>query len=146
MKLTLKQKAFADFYIEVANATEAARRAGYKGNNINKIASANLAKPHIKEYIDERVKEIEDKRIAKAQEVLKYLTEVMRGEEVEEVVITENIGDYKSEGRIIKKEVAPKEKIKAAELLGKRYGLFANKIDIGMRADLGVKIVDDIDE
>lgn len=78
MKLTLKQQAFADYYIEIGNATEAARRAGYKGNNINKIASANLAKPHIKEYIEDRIKKVEDNRIARGNEVLRYLTFIIQ--------------------------------------------------------------------
>ena len=54
--LTPKQKAFADYYIELGNATEAARRAGYKGKNLNRIASENLSKLDIKQYIEERLK------------------------------------------------------------------------------------------
>lgn len=129
MKLTPKQKAFADYYIETCNATEAARKAGYKGNNLNRIASENLSKLDIKNYIDEKMKELEDQRIAKADEVLKYLTRVIRGEETEQVVITENIGDFMSEARVVNKELSAKDKIKAAELLGKRYRLFTDKIE-----------------
>ncbi|MEG2110665.1 MAG: terminase small subunit, partial [Clostridium sp.] len=129
MKLTPKQKAFADYYIETGNATEAARKAGYKGKNLNRIASENLSKLDIKNYIDEKMKELEDKRIAKADEVLKYLTKVIRGEETEQVVVTENIGDFMSEARVVNKELSAKDKIKAAELLGKRYRLFVDKIE-----------------
>ena len=84
-KLTPKQRAFADYYIEIGNATEAARRAGYKGKNLNRIASENLSKLDIKQYIDERLAKIEDERIAKGEEVLQYLTRVMRGEEKESI-------------------------------------------------------------
>ena len=84
MKLTPKQKAFAEYYIETGNATEAARKAGYKGKNLNRIASENLSKLDIKSYIDEKMKELESKRIAKAEEVLEYLTRVLRGEETEQ--------------------------------------------------------------
>ncbi|WP_217077729.1 terminase small subunit [Clostridium baratii] len=129
MKLTPKQKAFAEYYIETGNATEAARKAGYKGKNLNRIASENLSKLDIKNYIDEKMKELEDQRIAKADEVLKYLTRVIRGEETEQVVVTENIGDFMSEARVINKELSAKDKIKAAELLGKRYMLFTDKIE-----------------
>ena len=129
MKLTPKQKAFAEYYIETGNATEAARRAGYKGNNLNRIASENLSKLDIKNYIDEKMKELEDQRIAKADEVLKYLTSVIRGEETEQVVVTENIGDFMSEARVVNKELSAKDKIKAAELLGKRYRLFVDKVE-----------------
>lgn len=129
MKLTPKQKAFAEHYIETGNATEAARKAGYKGKNLNRIASENLSKLDIKNYIDEKMKELEDQRIAKADEVLKYLTRVIRGEETEQVVVTENIGDFMSEARVVSKELSAKDKIKAAELLGKRYRLFVDKIE-----------------
>ncbi|NFO71987.1 terminase small subunit [Clostridium botulinum] len=129
MKLTPKQKAFADYYIETGNATEAAKKAGYKGKNLNRIASENLSKLDIKNYIDERMKQLENKRIAKANEVLQYLTRVIRGEETEEVVVTENIGDFMSEAKTIKKEIGAKDRIKAAELLGKRYRLFVDKVE-----------------
>lgn len=130
MKLTPKQKAFTDYYIETGNATEAAKKAGYKGKNLNRIASENLSKLDIKNYIDERMKQLEDKRIAKADEVLQYLTRVIRGQETEEVVVTENIGDFMSEAKTIKKEIGAKDRIKAAELLGKRYRLFTDKVEI----------------
>ncbi|NGT62950.1 terminase small subunit [Clostridium perfringens] len=129
MKLTPKQKAFAEYYIETGNATEAARKAGYKGKNLNRIASENLSKLDIKNYIDEKMKELEDKRIAKAEEVLEYLTRVLRGEETEQVVVTENIGDFMSEAKVVDKEISAKDKIKAAELLGKRYRLFVDKVE-----------------
>ena len=129
MKLTPKQKAFAEYYIETGNATESARKAGYKGKNLNRIASENLSKLDIKNYIDEKMKELEDKRIAKAEEVLEYLTRVLRGEETEQVVVTENIGDFMSEAKVVDKEISAKDKIKAAELLGKRYRLFVDKVE-----------------
>ena len=136
MKLTPKQKAFAEYYIETGNATEAARKAGYKGKNLNRIASENLSKLDIKSYIDEKMKELEDQRIAKADEVLKYLTRVIRGEETEQVVVTENIGDFMSEARVVNKELSAKDKIKAAELLGKRYRLFVDKVEANVDTNI----------
>ena len=112
-KLTPKQKAFADYYIETGNATESARRAGYKGKNLNRIASENLSKLDIKQYIDERIAKIEDERIAKGEEVLRYLTRVMRGEEKDQFGLDASLQD----------------RTKAAELLGKRYRLFVEKIE-----------------
>lgn len=76
--LTPKQKAFADFYIELGNQTEAARRAGYKCPHVQ--GAQNLDKPSIQAYIRERTKPTEDKRIASGDEVLKFWTDVMRGE------------------------------------------------------------------
>lgn len=112
-KLTPKQRAFADYYIEIGNATEAARRAGYKGKNLNRIASDNLSKLDIKQYIDERLAKIEDERIAKGEEVLQYLTRVMRGEEKDQFGLDASLQD----------------RTKAAELLGKRYRLFVDKTE-----------------
>ena len=144
MKLTEKQKAFCDYYIESLNATESYKRA-YGCNNdatARTEGSKNLAKPNIKNYIDERMKEIEDKRIAKAEEVLEYLTKVIRNEEKEEVVVTVNVGDFQTEIKKVKKELSAKDKIKAAELLGKRYSLFTEKVDLN--GNVGVTIIDDI--
>ena len=76
MKLTDKQKRFCDEYLIDLNATQAAIRAGYSKKTAFIIANENLKKPYIRGYIDERLKQLEDKRIAKADEVLKYLTSV----------------------------------------------------------------------
>lgn len=146
MKLTNRQKAFADYYIELGNATEAARRAGYKGKNVNKIASENLAKLDIKQYIDERMALIESERIAKAEEVLQYLTRVLRGEETEQVVVVESTGDFMSEARLINKELSAKDKLKAAELLGKRYRLFVDKVEANVNQTVVFEGEDKLDD
>ncbi len=144
MKLTEKQKAFCDYYIESLNATESYKKA----YNCKKQATAEtnssrlLSNAKVKSYIDERLKEIESKRIAKAEEVLEYLTKVIRNEEEEEVVVTVNVGDFQTEVQKVKKEISAKDKIKAAELLGKRYSLFTEKVDL--EANVGVTIIDDI--
>ena len=80
LELTLKQKAFADYYIECGNQTEAAKRAGYSKRTARVIGQENLLKPAISAYIAERQKQIDDCRIADAAEILQYLTSVMRGE------------------------------------------------------------------
>lgn len=129
-KLTQKQRLFADFYIETGNATQSAIRAGYSQNAARQIASDTLSKPYVKSYIDERMKAIEDASIADATEILQYLTRVVRNNETEQVVITESTGDCKSEAKIVDKEISAKDKIKAAELIGKRYGTFVEKIDM----------------
>ncbi len=129
MKLTEKQKRFCDEYLIDLNATQAAIRAGYSKKTAFIIANENLKKPYIKGYIDERLKQLEDKRIAKADEVLKYLTSVMRNEIKEEVVVVEGKGDGCSSARTIKKDMSAKDRNKAAELLGKRYRLFVDKVE-----------------
>lgn len=142
-RLTGKQRAFCDYYIESLNATESAIRAGYSKKTAAETGYENLRKPHIKAYIEKRLKQLEDERIAKADEVLKHLTSMMRGEIDEEVVVVESLGDYESKARILKKQVSARERIKAAELLGKRYSLFTDKVDLN--ADVGVQIIDDIE-
>jgi phage terminase small subunit len=141
-KLTEKQKAFCDYYIQTLNATESAKKAGYSEKTARKIGHENLTKPDIQNYISERLAELESKRVADAKEVLEYLTSVMRGEETEEVVVVENIGDFMSEARIVSKKLNARERIKAAELLGKRYALFTDKVDSNL--NVGIQIVDDV--
>lgn len=136
-KLTEKQKRFIDYYIELGNATEAARRAGYSEKTAKQIGNENLTKLDF--FIKERLKELEDKQIAKAEEVLKYLTAAMRGEIDEEVVVVENTGDYESKARIVKKQISARERIKAAELLGKRYTLFTDKLDVSEPISITIK-------
>lgn len=114
-KLTPKQKAFCEFYIETGNATVAAKKAGYKGQNLNRIGTENLSKLVIKEYLEKRLAEIDAKRIANADEVLEYLTKVMRGEEKDQFGL----------------EISIQDRTKAAELLGKRYRLFTDKVQLG---------------
>lgn len=130
MNLREKQKAFCDFYIETLNATESYKRV-YSTNN-QKTAEANasrlLSNAKVKKYIEERMKEIESDRIAKAEEVLIYLTSGMRGEILEEVVASETI-DGMIKPIIIKKQLSAKDQIKCAELLGKRYRLFTDKVE-----------------
>ena len=79
MELTPKQKAFADYYLETGNATEAAKRAGYSENSAKQIGTENLTKPSISQYIAERQRQVEDKRIADISEVLQFFNSLMRG-------------------------------------------------------------------
>ena len=145
MKLTVKQKAFANFYIELGNATEAYIKAGYKVSKreIAEVEGCKLLRnPKVEEYIDERMKQIESNRIAKAEEVLAFLSASLRGEVLEEVVSTKSDGAGGIEPIILKKQLSAKDRIKAAELLGKRYALFTEKVDL--EGNVGVTIIDDI--
>lgn len=130
IKLTLKQKRFADEYIISGNATDAAKKAGYSEKTAFTIATENLKKPYIKQYIDQRIKELDDKKIAKQEEVLRYLTSVLRGESESAIVVVEGCGDGYSEARTVKKTPDEKERLKAAELLGKRYRIFSEKSEV----------------
>ncbi|MBF0714505.1 terminase small subunit [Gemella sp. GH3] len=136
-KLTLKQQRFADEYIISGNATAAAIKAGYSKKTARVTAQENLTKPAIRTYIDERLEKLHTEKIADQREVLQYLTSVMRGEQVEETVI--NAGDYTQEITEIK--VGAKDRIKAAELIGKRYGVWTDKV----KAEVDVSSTDKLD-
>ena len=129
MKLTLKQKAFADYYIQTGNATESAIKAGYSKKTAKDIGCENLTKPNIKKYIDERLEQISSERIADAKEVMEYLTAVMRGQTLSEIVVVEGCGDGCSEARRMDKAPDEKERIKAAELIGKRYSMWTERVE-----------------
>lgn len=138
IKLTAKQKRFCDEYLIDCNATQAAIRAGYSKKTAGATGYENLKKPQIKEYIDEQLKKIENSNVADAQEVMEYLTTVMRGQSKSSVLSL--CGDGFQE--VIEKPPDEKEKMKAAELIGKRYGMF--KDNVNLDADVGVTIVDDM--
>lgn len=130
MKLTIKQKKFADEYIICGNATEAAQKAGYSKKYTNTNVSKLLQNTTVKAYIEKRMAELDDKAIAKQEEVLKYLTSVLRGETESEIVVIEGEGDGFSAARKVKKAPDEKDRLKAADLLGKRYGLYTDKVDM----------------
>lgn len=129
-KLTDKQKRFCDEYLIDINATQAAIRAGYSKKTARKIGQENLTKPDIKQYISRRMAEKESALIANQDEVLKYLTSVMRGKSQSTEIVVEGLGDGVSEAREIQKSPSEKDKLRAAELLGKRYGMFKDKVEV----------------
>lgn len=158
MKLTEKQRRFIDYYVETGNASEAARRAGYSERIANRIGTENLSKPVIKAAINARLRELEDKRIAKADEVMQFLTSTLRGEVKEERVVVEGTGDGRSDARIIRVQVSARDRLEAAKSLLKRYPmqldakeqkLRLQKLEAEIRAaeqvdDDAVTIVDDL--
>lgn len=138
-KLTIKQKKFADEYIISGNASEAALKAGYR----NEVSGReNLRKPTVKSYIDERMKKLEEEAIADQAEILKYLTRIIRDEEREEVLV--NIGNFEQEKQEIK--ISAKDKIKAAELLGKRYGTWTDKVDMTLELPTIISGEDELED
>ena len=138
--MTAKQKRFCDEYLIDLNATQAAIRAGYSEKNARNIASENLAKPNIREYIDERMAEKEKELIADQNEVLKYLTSVLRGESQSTEIVVEGVGEGCSEARTIQKEPSENDRLTAAELLGKRYGLYTDRVEADVDMELNINI------
>ena len=128
-RLTTKQKEFADEYILSGNAMQSAIKVGYSVNYAKSQSHKLLENVGIKSYIDERMKEIESKKTATQQEVLEYLTSVMRGEQREQTLI--GMGQGFQETTYI--DVGAKDRIKAAELLGKRYSMWTDKQELTQR-------------
>ncbi|HBF73729.1 MAG TPA: terminase small subunit [Lactobacillus sp.] len=116
MKLTVKQQKFADNYIKSGNATKSAIDAGYSRRTARSIGQENLTKPDIKSYIDKRMQQIENDKVADATEVLKYLTSVLRGETEETVVVGGPMG-----AESVEKPPDIKTRITAGKELLKRY-------------------------
>ena len=104
-KLTPKQKAFADYYIQSGNAAEAARKAGYPQKSAKSIGNENLTKPHIRAYIAKLTAPDEEKRIADADEVMRFYSAVMRDE------VKDSFG----------LDAALADRLKAADALMKRF-------------------------
>lgn len=136
--MNARQKRFCEEYLVDCNATRAAIRAGYSPKTAYSIGEENLKKPELKTYIDERLERISSEKMANVQEIMEYLTAVMRGETKSSVLILSGDG-YQS---VIEKPPDEKERLKAAELLGKRYGLFTDKVNVESSAD--IRIIDDI--
>lgn len=138
MALTVKQQKFADEYIIDLNARQAAIRAGYSEKSADQQGSTLLSNPKVRKYIDERLAAKENETIAKQDEILKYLTSVMRGQETEETPIAVGKGRQK----LLPKGTTVKDRVRAAELLGRRYGIWVDNTNIS--GNIGVTIIDDI--
>lgn len=139
MKLTVKQQKFADEYIRLGEVTKAAINAGYSTKSAYAVGSENLKKPSIKSYIDKRLEELKKESIAEQDEILQYLTSVMRGEMTEQTLVGQGEG-YQEIDNI---DVGAKDRIKAAELLGKRYRMWTEKVEAEVTTPI---FVDDVPE
>lgn len=139
--MNAKQKKFCDEYLVDCNAAQAAIRAGYSPKTAKQIGQENLTKPDLRAYIDEQLLRLHNDRTADAAEVMEYLTAVMRGESTAHVVVVEGIGEGCSEAKVIDKPPDEKERLKAAELLGKRFGLFKENVSLDIEP---VVIVNDL--
>lgn len=118
MKLTAKQRLFADEYIKSGNATQSAIKAGYSDRYANTNASKLLQNTTLKAYISKKMAEIESHKIADAKEVLQFYTRVLREEETEEVALPAGNNVV-----TIEKKPSMKDKIAVAKELMKRYPL-----------------------
>ena len=119
MTITERQKRFVDYYIQLGNAEQAAIKAGYSPRYARGNAHKLVANGCTGEAIRARMGKIEDERIANGIEVLEYLTRVMRGKEKEIKKVIVNGAEAE-----IEEPPSVQQRTRAAELLGKRYGVF----------------------
>lgn len=141
-KMTLKQQRFADEYIITGNATQSAIKAGYSSKYANTNANKLLQNTTIKNYIDERLEKLESEKIATQEEVLQYLTSVMRGEKTEPLLVLDGEGTQK----VIQAVPNVQSRTRAAELLGKRYGTFTDRVDINAQVESKPKFDDIVNQ
>ena len=137
--MTEKQKLFADEYLIDLNATRAylAVYPNVKNKEVARRAGSRLLTfVDVQAYIDERLDEIHSEKTANAQEVIEYLTSVLRGESLSDEIVVEGTGEGCSEARIVRKAPNENNKLKAAELLGKRYGLFTDKQQVTVQVPI----------
>jgi len=125
-KLSIKQKRFADEYIISGNAYQSAIDAGYSKTYAKADSHKLLEKPGIKSYIESRMLEMDKRKVADQQEVLEYLTSVMRGEVTEPLTVLDGDGYQK----VVDASPSVATRNKAAELLGKRYRIFTEKQEV----------------
>ena len=137
--LTLKQKQFADEYIRTGNAYQSAINVGYSEKYAKARSHKMLENVGINQYIDDNLEIIQKESIAEADEIMRYLTRVLRGEEKEEILVY--VGDGMQEIQTI--QPSAKDRIKAAELLGKRYRMWTDKHEIEVTAPI---FIDDVPE
>lgn len=141
--MTEKQQRFADEYIISLNATQAYKKA-YPNIKKDDVARANgsrlLTNANVKAYIDTRLEQLKSDKVADQREVLEYLTSVMRGNEQEQTLCS--IGELGQE--IVDIDVGAKDRIKAAELLGKYYKTWTDKVEADIQGTVVFANEDDI--
>lgn len=142
--MNAKQMKFCDEYMVDSNATQAAIRAGYSEQTAYSQGQRLLKHVEVKNRIAELMDKHQSERVASAQEVLEYLTSVVRGESRSEIVVVEATGDGMSEAKNVEKAPDEKDKLRAAELLGKRYGLYSDKVNV--TGSVPVAFVDNLGE
>ena len=124
--MTLKQQRFADEYIITGNLYKSAVEAGYSEKYAKSQSHKLLENVGIKNYIDVRLAKLESEKIATQEEVLQYLTSVMRGEKTEPLLVLDGEGTQK----VIEAVPNVQSRTRAAELLGKRYSMWTDKQEV----------------
>ncbi|MDD6699177.1 MAG: terminase small subunit [Veillonellaceae bacterium] len=144
MKLTEKQRRLINAIVEVGEKVEAARRAGYTEASAKDAPNwfnpnKHQYKPYLKEALEKRLLEMDAEKVADGNEVMQFLTTVMRGELQEEVVTSEGTVDGQSRTKIVKKQVCARDRLDAAKQIARRYGL--DKLVVEQKTDDRIQII-----
>lgn len=134
--MTDRQRRFCDEYLLDCNATQAAIRSGYSPRSADRM----LKLPDVQEYLEEQMALLHSEKIADVREITEYLTSVMRGQHEGR--------DKASDGErtdTARTDISTKERLKAAELLGKRYGLFKEKNEVSLNAPVIISGEEELD-
>jgi phage terminase small subunit len=134
-----RQQKFADEYLIDLNATQAAIRAGYSKKTAYSLGNQLLKNLEVKKYISEKMNSKKKDTVATADEVMEFLTKTMRGQLEEKQFFHLKNKIY---SKTVSKNVVPKDRLKAGELLAKRYGLLNENVILS--GSVGVNIIDDI--
>lgn len=144
-KMRLQWKHFADEYIISGNIYQAAIKVGYSKNYAKGNAAGLLEKESVKLYIEERLEEIKSEKVADQQEIMEYLTSVMRGEETEEQLMTVK-ESFDEHVELHTKHPDVNNRTKAAQLLGKRYAMWTDKKEIDLNQQIMFEGEDDLED
>lgn len=112
VEVNARQKAFADYYIECGNASESARKAGYNAKRTDEAGRQLLRNTEVAQYIKERMDALDKERIASADEVMQFYSDVIRGKIKDQFGLDASLND----------------RIKAADSLMKRYNIAEDKL------------------
>lgn len=126
--MTTKQENFCDeFILSKGNATQAAKNAGYSSNGAKVTGAKLLKRSDVRESIDARLDELKSAKIADEREILEFLTASMRGEHTEEIVT--------NSGKKFELPIRCSDRLKAAEMLAKIFGMFKRSDDDADKVD-----------
>lgn len=129
-----KKRIFAEEYVKTGNAYKSAVAAGYAESTAKKQSARMLKDPEILEYLISVEDRYKSSKVAGTEEILAFLTSVMRGESTFEQTAVVGTGNGCSEVVKVELTVSAKERVKAAELLGKRYGVWTDKVEQNTKA------------
>jgi PBSX family phage terminase large subunit len=133
MELNPKQKAFADYYIECGNQTEAAKRAGYSEKTAYSQGNRLMKHADVSAYIAERMKTIESDRILSLKDIQEFRSRVVKGEEKDQFEIEAALADRLKAANDLEKALLIKEQEEEKRRLeesARNAGIYHMDLDI----------------